>query len=88
MPDGAVRNANTDPVQGAEALAALDGVDHLYVAKGKKVLHVDLVDARPSDEALLELLLGRSGKLRAPTIRVGSKLLVGYNDEILRTHLL
>ena len=58
------------------------------MAQGKKVRRVDLGGARPSDEELLGLLLGRSGKLRAPAIRTGSKLLVGYNEEILSKHVL
>jgi len=57
------------------------------VAQGKKVRHLDLARSRPDDEELLALLLGRSGKLRAPAIKTGSKLLVGYNEEILSTHL-
>ena len=59
----------------------------LYVAKGKKVLHMDLTDDRPSDDDLLGLLLGRSGKLRAPAIRTGTRFVVGYNAEILETTL-
>ncbi len=59
----------------------------LYVAKGKKVLHLDLTAERPSDDDLLGLLLGRSGKLRAPAIRTGTRFVVGYNAEILETTL-
>ena len=50
--------------------------------------HVDLKSARPRDDELLGMLLGRSGKLRAPTVRKGRTLLVGYNGEILADHLL
>lgn len=57
------------------------------MAKGKKVLHVDLTAERPSDDDLLGLLLGRSGKLRAPAIRTGTRFVVGYNAEILETTL-
>jgi len=39
----------------------------------------DLKKARPSDEELLEQLLGPTGNLRAPTMRVGSVLVVGYS---------
>ena len=60
----------------------------MRVAKGKKVLDVDLTADRPTDEELLALLLGRSGKLRAPTIRVRTELLVGYNQELLSSALL
>ena len=83
-----VQSAGKDPVVGTAALAVLDGISDLYVAKGRNVLHVDLREARPPDAELLELLLGRSGKLRAPTLRSGSHLLVGYNEELLSSTLL
>lgn len=78
-----VRSASRDPIEGAAALELLDGVNDLYVAKGRNVVHIALPASRPSDEELLEMLLGRSGKLRAPTMRVGSKLIVGYNADLL-----
>lgn len=33
-------------------------------------------------------MLGRSGKLRAPTSRVGGRLIVGYNADLLEEALL
>lgn len=78
-----VRSASRDPIEGEAALELLDGVNDLYVAKGRKVVHIALPASRPSDEELLEMMLGRSGKLRAPTMRVGSKLIVGYNADLL-----
>ena len=59
----------------------------LYIAKGKKTVHVDLSGDRPDDEELLGMLLGRSGKLRAPALRTGTTLIVGYNGDILGEHL-
>ena len=50
--------------------------------KGKKVVRFDMKKDPPSDDELLEHLLGRSGTLRAPTIRAGKKLLVGYNADL------
>ena len=55
----------------------------LLVAKGKKIVTIDLADARPSDDELLELMLGRSGSLRAPSLRVGDRFVVGYNAELM-----
>lgn len=56
---------------------------HLYVARGtKKIVHVDLAADRPPDEELLGLLLGPSGKLRAPTLRRGTTVLVGFNEDM------
>ena len=82
-----MRSASSDPVEGAEALDLRDGIDDLRVAKGRNTLQFDLRTERPDDEALLALLLGRSGKLRAPAIRVGRRLLVGFNQEILEAGL-
>jgi len=36
---------------------------------------------KPDDETLLAHLLGPSGNLRAPTIRKGKTLLVGFSEE-------
>lgn len=69
-------------------MSLLEDVDELWVAKGRKVLRFDLARERPSDEELLDLMLGRSGKLRAPTSRVGRRLLVGYNQTLLEEALL
>ena len=83
-----MQSATKDAIEGRDALAVLDGVEQLYVAKGKKIDHLDLTGGRPSDDDLLGLLLGRSGKLRAPTLRKGTTLVVGYNGDILADTLL
>jgi arsenate reductase-like glutaredoxin family protein len=83
-----VQTTTKEPLAGAAALSVLEGVTELFVAKGKNVLHFDLQAEPLTDDELLDLLLGRSGKLRAPAIRTGSRLLVGYNPEILATNLL
>ncbi len=58
----------------------LRGIDELYVTKGKQVVHVDLRRGRPDTAALLALLLGPSGNLRAPTLRKGHTLIVGFDE--------
>jgi hypothetical protein len=70
------------PITGAAALAVTREVDEIWVAKGKKAVHVDLTGARPGKAELLTLLLGPTGGLRAPTLRVGRTLLVGFNEEV------
>jgi arsenate reductase-like glutaredoxin family protein len=67
-----------------EALALLDGVDELWAAKGKKVEHVDLRQGTPDRSTLERLLLGPTGNLRAPTIKVGRTLVVGFDEETYR----
>jgi len=66
---------------GDAALAVARDVDEIYVAKGKKVVQVYLKTSRPGRAELLALLLGPTGGLRAPTLRVGRTLLVGFSEE-------
>ncbi len=51
----------------------------LVVAKGKNVSDFDL-SGTVSDEAITAML-GPTGNLRAPTLKVGKTLLVGFNEE-------
>lgn len=59
----------------------LAGVDELYATKGKKVIRVDLRREKPDRATLESLLIGPSGNLRAPTLRRGRTLLVGFDEE-------
>ena len=54
----------------------------LIAAKGKKVTTLELSQAQPSDAVLADLMLGPTGNMRAPTMRVGDTLLIGYNDDV------
>lgn len=59
----------------------LQGVRTLIVSKGRKTENFDLARNRPDDQTLLKHMLGPTGNLRAPTLRIGATLLVGYNEE-------
>ena len=59
----------------------LKGVNELYAAKGKKVVHVNLKKDSPTEAELMKLVLGPTGNSRAPTIRKGKTLMVGFNEE-------
>ena len=62
----------------------LKGMTELCVAKGKKVVRVDLSsEDRPPDRELVAMMVSRWGKLRAPAMRVGTTFVVGYNQDIL-----
>jgi arsenate reductase-like glutaredoxin family protein len=65
----------------ADALKLAGSADQLYATKGTKLVHLDLHKDKPADETLLALMIGPSGNLRAPTLRVGKTLLVGFNEE-------
>ena len=64
----------------------MPGLTTLIVAKGKKVMEIDLTKERPDDAMLAKLMLGPTGNLRAPTLRIGKTLLVGYHQETYETH--
>lgn len=64
-----------------EALALAQEVDEIFASKGKRVVHLDLRKEKPDRAALLGLLLGPTGNLRAPTLQKGRTLLVGFDEE-------
>ena len=75
-------DAKKETHQKADAIQILKSVDHLLVAKGKKVVQLDRKKDKPTQEEMLKLILGPTGNLRAPTLRVGKKLVVGFNQEM------
>ncbi len=54
-------------------------MDEIYATKGQQVIQLDLRRARADDAELLGLLLGPTGNLRAPTLRKGRTLMVGFD---------
>lgn len=62
-----------------EALALAKQSEALVVVKGQKVVRVDMTRP-PGDDALADLLLGPSGKLRAPALRRGKTLFIGFDE--------
>ncbi|MEI8383343.1 MAG: ArsC family (seleno)protein [Planctomycetota bacterium] len=73
-------DARKVPLAEADALKLVDQVNDLYVTRGTKVIHIDLKSERPDDESLLSLLIGPSGKLRAPTLKIGKTMIVGFDQ--------
>lgn len=53
----------------------------LWVARGRRLLEHAVGPDEPGDEELSKLVLGRSGTLRAPTIRVGDTVVVGFSAD-------
>lgn len=73
-------NAKKTILADEDAIKLLGEVDELYATKGTKVVHVNLKKERPDDETLLSLVIGPSGKLRAPTLKKGRTLIVGFDQ--------
>lgn len=62
----------------ADAKALLREVDAVTIAKGKASRTV------PAKDVALADLRGPTGNFRAPMVRVGRRLLVGWHEETLR----
>lgn len=56
-------------------------VDEIYSMRGQNVSYLNLKDDSAGHEAALRLALGPTGNLRAPAMRKGRTLLVGFNAE-------
>lgn len=70
-----------------EAIALARQARSVLVAKGKNVVSFDMRNNPPDDETLAAHLLGPTGNLRAPTLRVGDRLLVGFSKEAYQEFL-
>ncbi len=60
----------------------LQSASKLIAIKGKKVNEFDVQGG--VKQAAVEAMLGPTGNLRAPTIRSGKVLLVGFNEDVFR----
>jgi arsenate reductase-like glutaredoxin family protein len=63
------------------ALKLAKAAAEVVVARGKKIVRFDMKKDPPHDDVLAAHLLGPTGNLRAPTLRKGKTLLVGFSNE-------
>ena len=61
------------------ALELAEAASKLIVAKGKKVTTFNLKES--IDDEAIDAMLGPTGNLRAPTMKVGKTLVVGFNED-------
>ena len=71
-------DARKNVLKEEEAWQLLQEADTVVVGKGKKSLSFQPTEE--SREELLKAALGRTGNLRAPTLRIGKQIYVGYNE--------
>ena len=79
---GETVEARQVPIAGEQAWELLQGAEEIPVGRGPKV--VVLHPATDSRQDILAHCLGRSGTLRAPALKIGKRLLVGFNEEMYR----
>jgi hypothetical protein len=82
------RTDATKERKGRDAAVALArSAERVVVARGKKVVEFDMKKAPPDDDTLASHLLGPTGNLKAPTLRIGNTLLVGFGEDAYRRML-
>ena len=59
----------------------LQAADRVTIAKGRKIDSFE--GGQPADE-IVSKMLGSTGNLRAPTITVGDRLVVGFNEDVYK----
>jgi hypothetical protein len=79
-----VVDARKKPYGRAEALALAKSADVVIAARGKKPVTFDLKNDAPNDDILAAHLLGPTGNLKAPALRRGRMLIVGFGKEAYR----
>lgn len=73
------RNSRKEPLSDKEARALIASVSKVIVAKGKKF------EEMPASKATVAHLKGPTGNYRAPMVRKGKTLLVGFHAETLES---
>ena len=58
----------------------LKSASKLIAIKGKKITEFDVKGSVSQDA--VQAMLGPTGNMRAPTLKVGKSLLVGFNEEV------
>lgn len=77
--------ARNEKIEADQAWNLLRQAKEIIVGQGKKcsILHSSNGDR----SAILSQCLGRTGTLRAPTLKIGDRYLVGFNEEMYETYL-
>jgi len=75
-----VVEARKEKIEADAAWEILQDASEVLVAKGKKSITFSGEDL--ARDAVLAVVLGRSGTLRAPTLKIGERFIVGFNEDI------
>ncbi len=81
-----VVNATKTHLSLKDAKELLKGVEEIVSSRGAKIERLLMKD-KPSDASLERALIGPTGRLRAPTARIGKRLLIGFNEATYRETL-
>lgn len=82
---GETVDAKKATIDAKAALKLLRSAERVLIAKGKKTIDIS-IDSRVSDDDLAPAI-GPTGNLRAPTIRRGRVIAVGFSEDMLDAFL-
>ncbi len=80
---GEIADARKEKIDHDRAWALIRSQARVFIAKGKRVL--DFQPHEGNREEILKSAMGRSGNLRAPTLKTGGQVFIGYNEDIYST---
>jgi arsenate reductase-like glutaredoxin family protein len=72
--------ARKQKIEGDDAWNILASTDELIVGRGKKFQTFD--PKNDDKDAILKVCLGRTGNLRAPTLKMENRIVVGFNADM------
>jgi hypothetical protein len=67
-------------LQAADSKELLNSASKLITLKGKKIN--EFKGGKDATEAAVASMLGPTGNMRAPTIKIGKTLIVGFNEDV------
>ena len=73
-------NAKKQTYIGDDAWSVIAGAEKLYVASGKNI--IEFKPDSTNKEEILKKITGRTGNLRAPTLKRGNVFFVGFNVDL------
>ncbi len=82
---GEVVEARKHKIADEDAWKLLSSAEEIVVGKGRKyhVFH----PASDSRDDILKNCLGRTGNLRAPALKMGKRMIVGFNEDMYQKYL-
>lgn len=75
------QDAAKDKLGRAAALRLARAARRVVVARGAKRVTFEMQTSPPTDAEILAVILGPTGNLRAPTLRRGGTLVVGFHAD-------
>ncbi len=77
---GEEKDAKKDVISGEEVWSVISAAETVYVASGSKLLKY--APGGGGKDELMTKATGRTGNLRAPALRRGNSLYIGFNQEM------